>query len=450
MFEVIKRAAKALRKAPTEAARVLRKVPQAIESLFGGLLAGVPTARLEDYESYLQAGSKKCWALYKASSTIAKVAMDTPWQVEKKTGGDGQAVTPPADLAALLESPNEWENFCELKYKTADHLTLTGNAFWVKDQANVKGDRPKRLFSANPKRMRIVLDTNGMIKGYLYKPSGGVEIPFDMAEIIHFKIPHPNNDYWGLGVVEAGEDLFQDFINRQNWGSQFWTNGASPAGILVCEEQITDEKAFEEAKLKWQKQYGGSANSGKTAWLTGKWRFEKIGLTSSEMQNVETTKLTVAQIFMQCGVPLSVAGVEGAANYATAWVDDLRFRRYTVKPMLTFIQDTMTSDLIAGYNPNLKLVFSIAGLIDVANIAQNYAPLFDRAILSINEMRAMLNLPLVKNNPLFDGHYLNAGLVPIELAGIGATQPQTDMAARSITQRFVERGLLLDPARNGD
>lgn len=407
-----------------------------ITEIFGGLLKGIESNMLFDYRSYLEAGSKRCWALFKCVDLTAKAAMDTPFRIQKK-GGDGSPVVN-KELDALFTNPNPFMNMVELIYLTVAHMDLTGNAFWLKDEVNGNNERPRALYPLNPKRMKIVVDQGKGIVGYLYRVEGPAsEMPLEVGEVVHHKIPHVNNDYWGLGVVEAGEDLFQEFINRNAWQSRFWKNGAAPSGVLVCEEQVTTPGKWEEAKEKWQKEYGGSNNSGKTAWLNGKWNFLKLGLTNAEMQAIESDRWTTEKIAMQCGVPLSVLGLDSSANYATARTDELRFRRYTVKPMLTFVQKTINSDVIDGFNAQLELIFDISGLVDLDNLRENFTPLFDRGCVSINEMRKMAGLEPDPDNELWNQHFINAGLVPLELSGV-ADLGQTEQQAQAAVRRFVE------------
>jgi len=398
---------------------------------------GVPIAKFTDYESYLKAGTGLIWATWKAIDLIAQATSDTAWACYKK--GTNKK-TEPADLLALLKTPNQFETFAELLYKIIFHVRLTGNAFMVKDQCNVKFDRPKQLFLLNPKNVKIVPDKDDKISGYIWNAGPGVSIPFEPGEIAHFKRPHANSDYWGLGDIEAGEPLFEEYLNRQTWAKNFWKNGAAPSSILICEDLITDKLQWEEAKAKWQKEYGGTNNSGKTAWLTGKWRAEKLGLTAVEMQDLEKVKHTEESIFHMHGVPLSVAGVKEAANYATAEIDEMIFRRYAVAPMVKLIEDTLQSDLVNGFNPNVELKFAISGLLNIAQLVLDNAQLFDRGIISINEFRLKVGLEPDPDNPMWDQHFINAGLIPLELSGL-AQQDAASAAAEQVAQRFIATAL---------
>jgi HK97 family phage portal protein len=408
-----------------------------IEDLFGGLLGrGLEISKFGNYQNYLDVGAKKCWACFKSCDLIGKVVMDTPFKFVRQRG-DGTAVEN-TEVGKLLANPNPFETIAEMVYKYVFHMKLTGNSYWAKDTANLNGDRPSSLWALNPKRVKISLDPRVGIVGYLYCVNG-TEIPYEVNEIIHFRNPHPDNDYYGIGDVEAGADLFHEFINRETWARQFWKNGASPSGVLVCEDNITDKAKFDEAKKKWMKEYGGTENSGKTAWLTGKWRYEQLGLTMAEMQNIEATRFNLENIFHIHGVPLSVAGFKEAANFATARVDDMIFRRYTVKPLVKILRDTLQSDLVAGFDPRLELMFEIAGLMDMDAVVAYLVPLFDRGVLSVNELRQAAGLQPVAD-PMFDQHFITAGLVPFELAGVTG-QEDTEEAARSIINRFTLESL---------
>lgn len=397
-----------------------------------------------NYESYLQAGSRKIWATFKACDIVAKILMDTPRQLVRR-GGDGKPVTVP-ELTKLLAAPNPFETLTEMLYRWTFHMKLTGNAYWVKNEANMDGNRPRSIYALNPKRVRVSVDDRDGITGYLYQSGkGGVQIPFEVNEVMHFRNPHPDNDWYGLGDIEAGEDLFQEFINREVYAKQFWKNGASPSGVLICKTEVTDKTEWEEAKRKWQKDYGGTNNAGKTAWLAGDFSYQKLGLSAVEMQDIENSKLSVENIFHLHGVPLSVAGIRDAANFATARVDELICRRYTVKPLVRLFTETLQADLVDGYAGNAEIFFALAGLMDLDAVVTNYVPLFDRGALSLNELREQAGLPK-KDDPMFDQHFINAGLVPLDLAGVGAGAGATEGAARSIVDRFVAQSLV---GRNG-
>lgn len=399
------------------------------------IFGNVQTTQLGTFKEYLQAGTGKIWASYRACDIVAKAVLDTKWNLKRGTGTDPVTVK---GLSQLLEVPNGYDAFSEMIYKTVFHLKQTGNAFWLKDQVNAAGDRPVRLFVLNPSKVEIVVKPSTGAVGYIYR-SDKVQIPFELEEMIHIRNPHPNREYYGIGEIEASALTMQNAINRQDAQTQFWKNGAAPSGLLFFKQVITDIAEFERIRREFNRNYGGKDNYGKIAMMAGDWDFKQIGMSAVEGQDLEQGKHTVEEIFTIHGVPLSVAGVQGAANYATARIDDLRFRRDTVKPMIKMISDTINSDLVQGFDPQARIEWDLQGLVDLEQLAM-FTPLFDRGAISINELRVLAGMQPIEGDPIFDAHYINAGMVPLELAGItndANAQQQTQQAMA----RFVERTL---------
>jgi len=401
-------------------------------------IVGVPVHQFKDFSDYLSAASKKLWATWRACDIVGQAVMQTQYSLTRDGKSDPVKV---AGLSDLLEAPNQLQTFQELLYLTVLHVKLTGNAFWYLGSAG--GRRIDAILPLNPKRVSIVPGNQNNVAGYLLKVRG-VNVPLTVEEVIHFKRPHPDHDYMGIGDMEAGETVFNECINRDRWAEGFWKNGASPSGVLTLNtDRPPSQQDWEQAKAKWQGEYGGVKNSGKTAWLAGNWTYLQLGLTAQEMQNLEHTRNTIETIFLIHGVPLSVAGVREAANYATASIDEQRFRKYTVAPMCRIIQDTVNTDLVPRFVEGVQFTFAIAGLVNAGQVVTEYAPAFDRGIISINEFRQLMGLPTDPDNPLWNAHYITAGLTPLELAGVPAQGVEDE--AKAIVQRSIQHALS-DPA----
>ena len=399
-----------------------------VSELFGG----VPLHRFGDYTTYLGVGSGKVWATWRSLDIIANAVKTTPFALLRD-----KTTTPVAvpGLDQILKYPNEQETWRDFLYRTIFHYRLTGQAFWLKSEANLKGERPRELYNLNPRRMEIVPDANNGIAGYLFNVNGK-KIPFDVEEIMMFRRPHPNRDLHGLGDIEAGDALLSEFINRTTAAENFYANGATLSGVLIAKNPPASEEEWKRGKAEWNRQYGGVKNAGKVAFLTGDWSYQQLGVTSQEMQDIERTKYGVEQIFLLHGVPLSVAGVRDAANYATADIDTQRFKEYTVLPDVKTLEDTINSDLVKGFAPNVSLVFNISGLLNIGKIITDHTPLFDRGGLTVNEFRAAVGLPQDPENELWNQTWIQASLVPLDLASLGAApieqQAQAIQAAAAL------------------
>lgn len=407
------------------------------------VVPGVPLSRFATDEDFLQAACGKSWATWKACDIKAKAVVATPSKlVREKSNTEIQV----PELERMFKYPNENETWRDLLYSTMLHVYITGRGFWLKDEANLTGDRPRRLIGLNPKRVKIVPDSERGIRGYIYTMNGK-EMAFDREEIIYFKRPHPNHTLLGLGEIEAGRSLIAEHVNRGAMSESYFAKGAVPSGILINKNYTGFDTDFDRIKKKWSADYGGVKNYGKTAFIAGDWSYQQLGLTFAEMQQMEAAKINVEQIFILHGVPLSVAGVQGAANFATADSDNQKFKEYTILPDVQMLQDTINTDLVAGFNPQAKLVFNVTGLVNIGKVATDYAPLFDRGIVTPNEIRAALGLPTDEDRAEWNAAYISAGLVPMDLAGI-ADLGTIDGQAQRTVQQFVQN-VLAPEERNG-
>jgi HK97 family phage portal protein len=417
---------------PAELAYLSRMPSSTKERNFIETRLGVPLHRFADYNSYLEVGCKRVWASYRACKLISAVIVSATYKMQMGDDDESERVTSSGEF---LRKPNPYDSWEELIEMWVFHMELTGSAFWLKDEVDLLG-RPLHLYPLLPQYMRIVPDATDKVAKYIYKVNG-TEVEFAPEEIIHFRCPHPMSLHWGLGSVESSESLFSGFINRNVLEEKFMENGAQVSGILVRDSETdVDPEQWQALKKKFNLEYAGKRNAGKTAFLNGKWAYHKLGMTMAEMQSMEQEKWGVEQIFLNHGVPLSVAGIQGAANYATAKQDEINFRRYKVVPLIDTLVGKLNSDgFFRGNAPTtLELIYELSGLVDVEQIVREYGPLVDMGAMTRNEIREMCGLGEI-DNPLLDQFMLQANVVPIEMAGFSDPVAMLESEEKAFTRR---------------
>ena len=377
-----------------------------------------PIWRLTDFSSYLSMGSSKVWATFRACHLVGSVFMATDFGLRKKN--NAWKSDPKSPLAKLLVNPNPFNTWDEMLYLLAFHLKLTGCGFWMKDQINGLG-QPTALYPLLPQNIKINPDRKKGIASFTYTVNGRT-IELQPEEIIYFRRPSPVDLVLGMGDVEPSVGLFNDFVNRAAFQEKFIANGAQPSGILTLNDTNPDPEEWGKLKSWWNREYGGKANAGKTAFLSGDWKYQKLGLTQQEMQSLAKEQTTVEQIFMTHGVPLSVAGVNSAANYATAKTDEINFRKYEIVPLLSMIVSKLNAEgsFVKLFDKDAELYYELSGLIDVQQIVAEYLPLVNTGAMTLNELRKKAGLDEVKND-LLNAFYLNGS--PLESAGGGGEAP---------------------------
>ena len=388
-------------------------------------VAGVPIYKFYDYESYLTAGTKRIWATFRACHITACVVVSTDFKLmhaKKDETTDLESFYP--DLAKLLKEPNEFDSWEEMVYQWTFQLKLCGNVYWLKDEIDARG-RPTHVYPLLPQYIIPVPDRKKRIAHYEYRVNGH-SIIMQPEEIMHFRRQNPRDNILGLGDMEAGEPLFEDFINRDIYQEAFMKNGAQPSGVLMRDEPVEDEGTWKKMVASIREKYEGKKNVGRTMMLSGKWSYQQLGFSLQEMQAVEKEEASLKHIFLAHGVPLSVAGF-GAANYATSRQDDINFRKYECVPLLdTFCGKLNRVDgMVKPYDPLLELDYNLSGLIDIEQVKKDYSDLVGLGALTPNQLRELCGLAKV-DDPMLDQYYLNNTLVPMEMAGL-SNPSQTDI-----------------------
>ncbi len=409
------------------------KTVTAVESLFGGIALN----EYRNFEDYLRAVSGKVWASWKCCDIVANRVCSVPRKIIKV--GTNTPVKN-VDLARLLSYPNQTETFGDLIYRTTNHIKAVGNSFWLKDGANAAGDKPSELKLLNPKNIRLELGRDGELAAYNYNV-GGKEQRLFPYQVMHFKRPHPDNAFWGQGDIEGGVELIDNTVNRINWEKKFWKNGAAPSGVFTNKTQVDSQENWDKMKRQFRSEYGGRENAGKTAFLNGDWAYEQIGMTNSEMQELERSRFTIEQICHLHGVPLSILGIRDAANYATASIDQENLNVNAVLPMIVLIEDTMNTDLVSGFGDNLQVRFDRSGLINIERLASVVLSMVQNGLLTLNEAREMLGRDRIEDDPQLEQRFISAGLIPLELSGLAdqsTTQQQAQAQVRDFTSKLLQ------------
>ncbi len=408
--------------------------------MFSLNLPGVGQYRLEDFASYLKAGSKYVWAAYRACRMVSDVISTTEFSFQAEGSND------PVDdeqLMAFVEKPNDFDSWTTFLGRWTFHMKCTGNAFGLKDGVNALGE-PSKVWLLNPKLITIYVNKDRGVTGYGYALNGKM-IPYDLDEIIHWRLPSPDNEFWGVGEIESAETLFNRTIAQDKFSEQFYASGGAPSSIIAREEEM-DEREFRRLKSKWNDEYHGSKNAGKTAWLTGKWKYMRLGLSMSDMEAAASRKANVAEIFSQMGIPPSMTGMEQGGNRQSSQEDDKKFRRYTILPLLKIFAEKFNTEFVREVNPSLALVFKLGGLAYISDLVADYEPLMAVGGITPNDLRVICGLER-GDDPLLDRYYIGTHLVPIDMVGQVQTPTNAQQDNRTQTVDDSGKSIAMDQAR---
>lgn len=164
------------------------------------------------------------------------------------TDPEGDLLVPTAadqELFDLFDEPWPEGTYNDFAGDVQTDLELVGNSYWLNESMNALL-QPLSIRRMTPMNMRIVEDKQGKKKGYVYRFKG-VDIPFDLEEITHYKLRNPLHPHYGMGTVEALIREIQADLAQNAHVTAFFTNGARIAGVLTIPDGM-DEVQFERLK----------------------------------------------------------------------------------------------------------------------------------------------------------------------------------------------------------
>ena len=211
----------------------------------------------------------------------------------------------------------------------------------------------------------------------------------DPADLMHFVL-NPDKYYlWmGKGVHISLRDLCQN-LKQANATERGFLESKWKPSIIVKVDALVDEFSTPEGRRVILDDYVRSSQVGEPWLIPGdQFQVEQVKpLTLADLAIKDTVELDKKAVAAILGVPAFLLGV-GAYNQKE-WNN---FIQNTIRPLALSIAQEMTRKLIL--NPNWYLKFNTLSLMDwdVTTISQVFGVLYDRGIVTGNEVRDRIGL----------------------------------------------------------
>lgn len=317
-------------------------------------------------------------------------------------------------LFDLLENPNPEQGLTRFSLfeLTQTYIELTGESFWYLAKGEIT-KLPKQIFILRPDKMKVSIGKNGAVAGYTFRKEDGTDVPFEVDEILHIKMPNPINPYRGMGTVQAGMVYIQTEKYASEWTRNSFYNDASPRGVLSLKGTITEQQ-FNDIKRKWDKEYKGISNANKTAVLKAiDVDYTKIGVGLGEVALKELRGMSRDDIMFMFRVSKPILGIVEDVNYANAKSSNYIFMQRVVKPKMARIVDAMQSALGEMYGVEIDFEDPVEE--DGIEKATYFEKLLNVG-LTINEIREDLG-----KDPIDGGDTIYQ---PVNFYPVGSVAPQ--------------------------
>lgn len=218
-------------------------------------------------------------------------------------------------------------------------------------------------------------------------------IPFEPDELLHFRINADKEYLWlGRGYRVTLKTIIETLNQAQATAKGFMSSKWKPS-VIVKVDALTDEFSSPEGRKRLLKDYIETSEVGEP-WIIPAEQFSvdqirPLSLTDLAVDAmINLDKKTVAAVL---GVP---AFVLGAGEYKADEWDS--FISNTIRPIAQSIEQELTAKLILS--DSMYLTFNVAKLYsyDIQKIANVYSGLYDKGIVTGNEVRDKLGMQPIK------------------------------------------------------
>lgn len=335
----------------------------------------------------------------------------------KKDNRNGKLTQVQHPFEQVLERPNpRMTSKFDLLVATQSFLELVGNAYWYLS-VEERSRKVVEIYLMRPDRVKVATDRNGDIIGYTFRNDEGVEVPLDADEVQHFKTFNPEDEYYGIGTVEAGIIYIETEEDTATFQRNFIKNQASPSGILTINGKIEKEQ-FKKVKAAWKEKTEGLANVGKTLFIRGAdASFTKIGLSLGDLDMEKLKSLTEDKILKMFRMPKIILGDTDQAGLGrgNAEVADYVFAKRNIDPKQVRIDDGVQNIVRRNYKTTDIVVGHVSQIPEDADRTLNEQDKLVNRVMTVNEVRRERGLPTI--GAAGDRLYIGFNQISLEDAG---------------------------------
>lgn len=233
------------------------------------------------------------------------------------------------------------------------HWFLAGNVF-LKIVWNNAGTKPVELWPLMPNRVKILIDPEEVVRGYIYQ-IGGEEVKIPKDEMIHIREQDPTDLAVGISPLRAGFRSIDVDNEMTQFVKSLLENYAIPGVVmkLANRELIEDEDKRERMEQRFLRKFGGKQR-GKPAFMGAKDELKTVGLGPDKLAFPKLTQINESRITSVLDIPSvlinTTIGLKRAtfSNYEQArrafWEDTMfgfqdrfasAFTEQLLRPMIT-------------------------------------------------------------------------------------------------------------------
>ena len=316
--------------------------------------------------------------VHRVASTVAQLHVD----VLRRNNGSSERLPDHPIYNLIAVEPQPGRTAYDFWEAIVTHVLLYGKGYAIIHR-DARTAQPIELELVHPQDVTVRM-VEGTTTFVLEKR--GTYLASDMLCI---------RNLYGISPIETHRELLGLAKAAQDYASEFFGSSGNMTGILSSKEPLKKEQ-LDIIKDSWN-------NSGDrlgTKLLPFGFNYQRVGVDPSQAQMSEQRDFQNQEICRVFGVPPSLVGVQSNVTYSNTEQQAIQFAKYTIVPWTRKIEQEMNCKLVATEERvNTFTRFDLADLLrgDSAARANYYDTLTKSGIISINEARAMEDMPPVEN-----------------------------------------------------
>ena len=348
------------------------------------------------------------------ADAIASVSLSIYTRKEKgkvKAGGH--------PLYRLLKyAPNPYISSFDWRQMVIIDVLLRGNHYSqiVRDGlGNIVGLYPLVSQSVIP-RMR----KSGKLV-FEYASNGGNYV-LRQDEVLHIKGLPDQSGIIGLSPIEYNRKAIQLSLTTEQFGINFFENGANGSGVLEHPQTLSDE-AYERLRKSFAEKYQGIKNSGKPIILEEGLKYTRLSMSNEDSQFLSTRKYQRAEIASIFKVPLYMIGDMEKSTFNNMEQMGINFVTNTLMAWAVRIEQSIKNQLLGIDTPYFAR-FNLNTLMrgDFKTRMEGYNIMLNMGAISPNEIREKEGFNPI--GPSGDEYYMQLNMATLDTIKQGGKNAQ--------------------------
>jgi HK97 family phage portal protein len=266
-------------------------------------------------------------------------------------------------------------------------LLIDGNAFI---RVYRRGGEIVNLVPLNPHKVEIKRNGIGRV---MFEVQGEKRLLSSDEVIFIADLVRPG-DIRGMARVEALKDNFGLSIALESYAARFFSNSATPQGIIEFPGNLNSEQA-ENLRRGFDSAHRGLKKSHKTGVLSGGATWKATGVDPEDSQLELSRRLAVEDVARAFNIPNHMLGVQGSTAYASVEQDSIFFVQHTLRPIVQKLETAFTPLLSESPGGETAFIrFNIDGLLrgDSQARATAYSIGLQAGYYTVNDVRRLEDL----------------------------------------------------------